>query len=173
MMTLFLGNRDLVAQSDVECELLAHFEIVLHIPGVVRPVECGVVGVAEAAPTCDAEQKGRPVGAAVGDIRIPRPGGAETDRAIGAIIVEPAIDPLQIFHAELEIVLALEPCHLFLEAGGPLARIGEDAIAPLDSSGAIHARSSGSKRRHRSRYISGPGPVRGGLAYVTGRLDDA
>src|SRR5206468_10741255 len=111
---------------------------------------------------------GRPVGAAVGDIRIPGPGPAETDRAVGAVVVKPAIDSLQIFHPELEIMLPLEPSQLLFEAGGSLARIGEDAISPLDSSGAVHTGGSGCKRRHRSRNIGRPSPVRRSLADVTG-----
>ena len=111
-MPLFLRNRDLVAQTDIDGELRGDFEVILCVPGVVGPVERGIVRVAETAAACRAQKERGEIIARVGDIRVAGAGGTETDVAPGVVVAEPAINAGKVFHAELDAVPALDPGHL-------------------------------------------------------------
>src|SRR6266581_9297057 len=172
MMALFFGDRYLIAQADVQGKLLVDFEIILRVPGVVRPVERGVVRVAETASTGNTKQEGSPVGAAVGNVRIPCPCAAEADSSVRAVVVQAAIDALQIVHPELHAVSPLDPRNLFLEVRSPLARIGKHTVAPANSSRRVCAGRSRSERCYRSRNIGRLCPRRRSVAHVAGSLDN-
>src|SRR5260370_10123118 len=97
----FLGNRNLIAQADIQSELLAHFEIILNIPGIVWPKESSVVRIAEATAAGHSEQELSPVRTAGANCRISGPGAAKTDCSLGSVVVHPAINAPQIAPSEL------------------------------------------------------------------------
>src|SRR5262249_7815153 len=131
-----------------------------------------IVGITEAASAGHSKEEGCPVRTAAGDVRVSGSRRAEADGAIGAVVIEPAVDGLQIVETEFEVVPALNPRGLFLKVRGPLARIREHAVSPGDATGAVGAGSAGSERRHSTGYIGGTRPSRRSLAHITRSFDD-
>src|SRR5260370_42419640 len=97
----FLGTRNLIAQADIQSELLAHFEIILNIPGIVWPKESSVVRIAEATAAGHSQQERSPVRTAGANCRIPGPGAAKTDCSVRSVVYQPAVNDPQIVHSEL------------------------------------------------------------------------
>src|SRR5207249_2692308 len=122
--SFLLGERQVIAQTDVQCEFIIHLEVILNIPRVVFPKHRKVATIRKGTALSRPEQEGRPIGALCARnswIRCRQ--GREGDTSKAIIAIDTAIDPGKVVEAEFDCLLPLDPRDLFLEVAGPRSRI--------------------------------------------------
>ena len=138
-MLLESGEGQVVAQSDVERQLVVDLDVVLVIPREVAEDEVDIRAETEVGAVGQSQQEGRVVDAGVGYGRVGGGGVAGSNYAHATVAVDAAvIDPHE-FEAELHAVPALQPRHLVVEAGGAAGRNGVDVAAEIAEFGLVLA----------------------------------